>query len=169
MTDPLSVSFGVAQLLSTTYSAIALCYRCGCSLTSAPQEAKALAKALQDLCNVLGSLQELVTSLGRVCEAQKLAGLIESCEETLDQASQRLLSCVPADDQPKLKRTWRCLKWPLKKDQTLELVNTIERQKSLLGLALTGFVMYSEPAKSPACANLDSVDSNQTSPTFHPI
>lgn len=147
MPDPFTVSLGVAQLIATSASAVGLCYRYSHAFKSAREEAKSLTSALQNLCIVLGELQDLIDDGGPIADGHTLAELIKNCQDSLDRVKQRLESRAPSDDQTTSERFWRKVKWPFDKSETLEHVTVLERHKSLLNLAVNTRTAYvSNPA-----------------------
>lgn len=136
MADPISITSGIAGLVSLAGTVLGTCYRFGCAVADAPGEAKRLASELRNLSGVLVGIQGIKNhDDGRITE-HKLSQLLAECRQTLQDVSRHLDTVGARASQPVLKRNFNRLAWPLRRDKTLELVVLIERQKNSLSLAL---------------------------------
>lgn len=136
MGDPLSVASGIAGLLSLAGSILGKCYSYGCGFSSAPDEAKTLAKILTDLNGALVCLQSLASGSGAAATNDRVHKMIEDCNCTLNRVNAHFQLKAPLADQETLRRHINCLVWPLRRRETLAMVEMLERQKSTLNMEI---------------------------------
>ena len=135
MADPISISSGIAGLLSLAGLVLGQCYSYGCAVADAPSEAKRLALELTHLSGVLVGIQGFVKSTDGVNAGANILPMLQGCNETLQDASARLNAVSAIARHTSFKRTVNRFAWPLRKSETLALVTSIERQKQTLSLA----------------------------------
>ena len=127
--DPVSLSTAIIPLLTLAGSCLAQCYRYGCAVYEAPKESRKLAEELTSLSGVLVGVQGIAQddNMDTLSSSGGLEDLLGECklalEETLDQIAR-----ATGDDKGSgkgMKMMKRAL-WPLKKQETLELVAKVE-------------------------------------------
>lgn len=135
MADPISV-------ITLAASIIATCYDYGCTAANAPAEAQKLASEVSNLSAVLVGIQGLwkehQLELGRL----NLPAALADCEIYLNSVKAQLDAHIPRAGRTKGERLLGRLTWPLKRSETLELLQIIERQKSTMNLILVSFTSY---------------------------
>jgi hypothetical protein len=132
MVDPIAV-------ITLASSIINKCYKYGCSVSDAPDEAKRLAAEITNLSGLLVGLQGLAgqhEGYLRILDAPKI--LLE-CSADLKAVDSQLEGLVSVAGQTKTQRIVHRLKWPLKRGDTLKLIEAVERQKSTLSILLESF------------------------------
>ena len=135
--DPFTASTAVVPLISLAGSCLSQCYRYGCSVAGAPEESRRLLEELVTLSGILVGLQALSQdALGPQQQPNdSISNLKEgtyACHTALDELKKHLEKALTSDSRTKaaLKRAV----WPLKKLETLSLVDRIERVKTNLNL-----------------------------------
>jgi hypothetical protein len=79
MADPISITSGIAGLVSLAGTVLGTCYRFGCAVADVPGEAKRLASELRNLSGVLVGIQGIENhDDGRITE-HKLSQLLAEC------------------------------------------------------------------------------------------
>jgi hypothetical protein len=136
MADPISISSGIAGLISLAGLVLGQCYRYGCAVADAPNEARRLAAELTTLSGVLVGIQGLSSSADGQLAEFDLSSILQACGQELQHISSHLEAVTAKDNHTSLRRTFNRLTWPLRRSETLELVATVERQKSTLSLAI---------------------------------
>jgi hypothetical protein len=138
MTDPISAASGIAGLITLAGATISKCYTYGCAVSGAPKEMKSLVDETTNLSGLLIGLQGLITA-ERVPVSQQtnLMKSIEDCQFTLREILDALEETRQDSTRQKLGKTVKRLLWPLKREQTLALVQRLERQRNNLALALS--------------------------------
>ena len=133
--DPMSLASGAAGLITLAAAVLSQCYMYGCAVANAPEEAKRLVSELTNLSGILVSIQGLHTSKF-ISEKNGLIPTLRECKDALQHALQRLESVNPQTKHSSLKWIRNRLLWPLERQDTLELLASVERQKSALNLSL---------------------------------
>ncbi|KAK6373649.1 hypothetical protein LTS17_008142 [Exophiala oligosperma] len=139
MTDPLSITTGVAGLLSLAGSVISQCYQYGCGVADAPEEAKRLAFEVTNLSGLLVGVQNLAKH--HQFPTQDIQPILKECDTSLQTLSSRLRDHGPHPNNKAstTRRTIKRLLWPLRKTDTENLIALLERHKRSLSLALDTF------------------------------
>ena len=138
--DPFTISTSLVPIITLAGSCLAKCYRYGCAARDAPAEGCRLADELASLSGVLVGLQSLAKGgsmkLGSTVELKEL---VQECNTTLQDVAQRIeLVTGVASNTKKSERVVRRVLWPVKKQETLDLIARVERLKAKLTLALSG-------------------------------
>ena len=109
-------------------------------MRDAPLEGRRLADELASLSGVLVGLQSLGKGDStRLASTGELKNLLGECETTLQDVAKRIeIVTGVASNIKKSERVVRRVLWPVKKQETLDLVASVERLKSKLTLALSG-------------------------------
>lgn len=134
MTDPLSVITGVAGIISLAGAVIGQCYRYGCGVSGAPEEAKRLVSEVTGLSGVLVGVQSLVKQSD--LPGYQIANSLKECKIVLETLSSNLRKYSPGSSSSSGKRVMNRLLWPLRKTEMEELISTLERHKNSLSLSL---------------------------------
>lgn len=144
--DPLSISASIAGLISLTEIAVKNGFRLIKDSTDAEDivkklfyELNALYGVLQSLFNVVSVLETADTPASYSHGAQ--SHLITACLATIIKV-EKILEKVAAKRNKNLQRVKQRLRWPLNADETLGLLNEIERHKSSISLAVTVDELY---------------------------
>jgi hypothetical protein len=135
MTDPFSIVTGVAGLIALTGEVISKCYRYGCAVSSAPDEAKRLVSEVTGLSGILVGVQ-VVVKQSSLPEYQ-LEHPLKNCLAVLQALSFKLQKYSPDSGHSSGKRRINQLLWPLRRSDTEELITAIERHKNSLSLSLS--------------------------------
>ena len=135
MADPISI-------ITLTASIIATCYEYGCNAANAPEEAQRLSSEVSNLSAVVVGIHGLWVTNHAQLDALRLPYALRECAESLNIVKTRLEFHVPKVGRSKGDRLLGRLLWPLKRGETLELLQIIERQKTTLGLILNNFTSY---------------------------
>ena len=135
MADPISI-------ITLAASIIATCYEYGCTAANAPEEAQRLASEVSNLSAVLVGIQGLWANNQAQLDALRLPYALGDCADSLNLVKTRVEIHVPKVGRSKGDRLLGRLLWPLKRGETLELLQIIERQKTTLGLILDNFTSY---------------------------
>ena len=135
MADPISI-------ITLTASIIATCYEYGCTAANAPEEAQRLASEVSNLSAVVVGIHGLWATNQAQLNALRLPDALRDCAESLNLVRTRLEFHVPKVGRSKGDRLLGRLLWPLKRGDTLELLQIIERQKTTLSLILGNFMSY---------------------------
>ena len=135
MADPISISSGIAGLISLAGLVLGQCYSYGCAVADAPSEAKMLASELTNLSGVLVGIQGFVNSTDDGNSYINILPVLQGCEQTLQDALDRLSAVSATGRHTSLKRTINRFAWPLRKSETMALIMSIERRKQTLSLA----------------------------------
>ena len=138
--DPISMSTAIIPLVTLAGSCLAQCYRYGCAVANAPNESKKLAEELTSLSGVLVGVQSIARddSVHSLPSSAGFEDLLGECkialEETLDQIERAMGN--EKNGGRTMKLVQRAM-WPLKKQDTLDLVAKVERMKTKLTMTLT--------------------------------
>ncbi len=135
MTDPFSVVTGLAGLIALAGEVISKCYRYGCAVSGAPDEAKRLVSEVTGLSGILVGVQGLVKQSS--LPEYQLESSLKNCLAVLQTLSSKLQKYSPGASTSSGKRTINRLLWPLRRSDTEELISTIERHKNSLSLSLS--------------------------------
>lgn len=135
MTDPVSLVTGIAGLLSLAGEVISKCYRYGCAVSGAPDEAKRLVTELTGLSGILVGVQVLVKN--SALPEYQLETSLKNCLYVLQTLSSKLQKYSPESGTSTGKRTISRLLWPLRRSDTEELITAVERHKNTLSLSLS--------------------------------
>jgi len=134
MADPLSISSGIAGLISLAGVVIGQCYRYGCAVSGAPEEARRLIAEITGLSGILIGVQSL-TAENEKSPFPWETTVIE-CRQLLEGLSVRLQKYGPDPAKSSSKRIISRLMWPLRRDETADILSAIERHKNSLSLGL---------------------------------
>lgn len=134
MTDPFSVATGVAGLISLAGLVIGQCYRYGCGVADAPNEAKRLASEVTGLSGILVGVQGLVRQTD--LPGYQIETVLKDCKVVLENLASRLQKYAPRTSTSSGKRAVNRLLWPLRKGETEDLITALERHKNSLSLTL---------------------------------
>jgi hypothetical protein len=132
MVDPISV-------ITLAASVIAKCYNYGCSVADAPDEVKRLAAEITNLSGLLVGLQGLAKQHEDYLHNLNVSQILLECSADLKTVDSQLEGLVSVAAQKKTQRLARQLRWPLKRGDTLRMLEYIERQKSTLSILLESF------------------------------
>ncbi|KAK5048507.1 hypothetical protein LTR84_005597 [Exophiala bonariae] len=134
MTDPLSIATGVAGVIQLAGLVIGQCYRYGCGVSSAPDEARRLVAEVTSVSGVLVGVQGAVKHGDP--SGYQFDGLLQELRSLLQKLSTKLQKDSPDAGLSKGRRTLNRLLWPLRKGETEELVSALERHKNSFSLGL---------------------------------
>ena len=135
MSEPFSVATGLAGLIALAGEVISKCYRYGCAVSGAPEEARRLVAEVTGLSGILVGVQALVKQ-SNLPEYQ-LENSLRNCLAVLQTLSSRLQKHSLEASNSSRKRAINRLLWPLRRTVTEELITSIERHKSTLSLSLS--------------------------------
>ena len=157
--DPLSLATGIAGLIQISGLVISCCYDYGCAVSSAPTEQRQLLTEINTLSGLLIGLQFRVNadSSNTSDSTYGMAGIgdtVMECQVILKEVADRLEGVsvgvevgesVGEGERMGARRKFRMgikrAVWPLKKKETIELVDRLERQKATLTMALSTNIM----------------------------
>ncbi|OAL26726.1 hypothetical protein AYO22_04079 [Fonsecaea multimorphosa] len=157
MTDPFSLITGVAGLLSLAGTVISQCYCYGCAVAEAPDEARRLVSEVTSLNGILLGVQGLATQMD--LPVYQLESSLKNCKVVLDTVSTKLHKFSPNSSKSPGKRAISRLLWPLRKNETEELVSAVERHKNSLSLSLSSLSVEALMSQS---ATLETVSETLT-------
>jgi hypothetical protein len=132
MLDPIGV-------ITLAGSIITKCYNYGCSVADAPVEAKRLAAEITNLSGLLVGLQGLAKQHEDYLHSLNVPKILLECSADLKAVDSQLEGLVAVTGQTKTQRIAQRLGWPLKRGDTLKMLEYIERQKSTLSILLESF------------------------------
>ena len=137
MTDPLSVTAGIAGITAVVSKILSISYRYGIAVKDAPADLSALVQELSSLSSVLGALHGIVSGnfeaqMGNQLQTSDLTSPLKECEVILNPVLHDLKSHMA----PTITLRTR-LKWPLKSANTFKVIDRLERQKVLLLLQIS--------------------------------
>jgi hypothetical protein len=132
MGDPIAIITLAASIINK-------CYTYGCSVADAPDEAKRLAAEITNLSGLLVGLQGLAGQHEDYLRILNVPKILLECSADLKAVDSQLEGFVSVAGQTKAQRIAQRLKWPLKRGDTLKLIESIERQKSILSILLESF------------------------------
>ncbi|KAL9638177.1 MAG: hypothetical protein Q9204_001596 [Flavoplaca sp. TL-2023a] len=138
MADPLSLSFGIAGLVTLSEMLFSRTSKYVKAVRNAPEEIRSLSKEIAALNGLLHRVQLLARDMeGQPMETSIQTYGLDSCHKTLDQIKTILDKHEgPATAKVTIKTVkWR-LEWPFSKSEAKCLVEEIGRHKSTLSLAL---------------------------------
>ncbi|OCT47211.1 ankyrin repeat protein [Cladophialophora carrionii] len=135
MTDPFSIVTGVAGIITLAGEVISRCYRYGCAVSGAPDEAKRLVSEVTGLSGILVGVQVLVKQSS--LPGYQLEHPLRNCLAVLQTLSSKLQKYSLDSSQSSGKRAVSRLLWPLRRSDTEELITAIERHKNSLSLSLS--------------------------------
>ncbi len=141
MTDPFSVVTGLAGVLAVAGTVIAQCYRYGCGVSGAPEEAQRLVSEVTSLSGILLGLQGMLKQHD-LSSGDQVASVLHDCKVLLETLSLKLQKHSPDSTTKTKQAITKRLLWPLRKKDTEELTVALERHKSALSLALDAFSMW---------------------------
>lgn len=141
--DPFSAATALIPLVTLAGSCLAECYRYGCTVRDASAEARQLVDELTSLSGVLVGLHGLAISADDDDtlrgKSSEIKHLVSECKFTLQDVSQQIqIATGTTSNVKKSERLLRRALWPVKKQQTLEMVACVERLKTKLSLAVNG-------------------------------
>lgn len=136
MTDPLSISAGIAGLLTTADLVFRRTLHYVQAVKGAGGEISALSREVADLFGVLKNLETVAAESAQLNQGDSVAQWhhVAACQHTLEKVALILKKQDPTGDIRLPESTMRRLKWPFTKPATLELIAEIERHKSTLTL-----------------------------------
>lgn len=145
--DPLSISANIITLIQATNEVVAFCFNYAAAAKGAPWALSKMIDELKSLRNVLESIEQLSRSgdgtdpattsqLGTIkalcgTEGDRIAKELKYLDEKLRPPT------WASRDGSKRKAFAEALIWPLKEGEIKSSLQSIERYKSTLGLALT--------------------------------
>jgi hypothetical protein len=139
MADALSVSASIIAVINLTTSAI----QCIRDIAHAPKECSEI---LIEVCATSGILYALRDSVSQARDDQTWMATIQWLGVPNGPLArfQIALECLLSHVGPTngLRKAGRVLTWPFKKEEARDILNSIERQKSLLILALQNDNLY---------------------------
>ena len=135
MPDPISI-------ITLAASIVATCYDYGCKAADAPDEAQRLASEISNLSGVLVGIHGLWKDHETELIQLNLPTALIDCESYLNRVKAQLESHIPRAGRSRSERLRGRLTWPLKRQDTLELLHIIERHKSTLSLILESFMSW---------------------------
>ncbi len=135
MADPFSVATGLAGLIALAGEVISKCYRYGCAVSGAPDEARRLVSEVTGLSGILVGVQALVKQTN--LPEYQLENSLRNCLAVLQTLSSRLQKHSLKASSSSGKRAVNRLLWPLRKNDTEELITAVERHKTTLSLSLS--------------------------------
>ena len=133
--DPFSVVTGLAGIISLAGTVISECYQYGCAVAGAPEEARRLVSEVTSLSGILVGVQALVKQTD--LPEHQLQYPLKDCLAVLQALSSKLKKDCPETSSSSAKRAMKRLLWPLKRNDTEELIISIERHKSALSLSMS--------------------------------
>jgi len=133
--DPLSVGSGITGLITLAGAVLSQCYNYGCAVANAPDEARRFAAELTGLSGVLVGIQGLHASKS-FRDGDEMSPILAECQATLQHILQRLEAVDPIKKRNCLARLKNRMLWSLERQDTLDLIARVERQKSTLALSL---------------------------------
>jgi hypothetical protein len=135
MTDPFSIATGVAGVIQLAGFVIGQCYRYGCGVSSAPEEARRLVSEVTSVSGVLVGVQGVIKHGNP--SGYQFESLLRELRSLLQTLSAQLQKQSPDSEKSSGRRTLNRLLWPLRKGETEELVSALERHKNSLSLSLS--------------------------------
>ncbi|OQV01834.1 NACHT domain-containing protein [Cladophialophora immunda] len=162
MTDPFSIVTGVAGLLSLTGAVISQCYCYGCAVAEAPDEARRLVSEVTSLNGILLGVQGLAAQMN--LPGYQLESPLKNCKLVLESVSTKLRKFSPGLSKSPGKRAINRLLWPLRKNETDELITAVERHKNSLSLSLNSLSVEALMSQS---ATLETVSDTLTEITYN--
>lgn len=152
MTDPLSIATGVAGLIQLAGLVIGQCYRYGCGVSSAPDEARRLVAEVTSVSGVLVGVQGVVKHGNP--SGYQFDSLLQELRLLLQKLSTKLQKESPDFGLSKGRRTLNRLLWPLRKGETEELVSALERHKNSFSLGLNSISVWVLISRTSRCCLL---------------
>lgn len=132
MADPIAIITLAAAIITK-------CYNYGCIVKDAPDEAKRLAAEITNLSGLLVGLQGLAEQHEDCLNSLNLPKILLECSTDLKAVDSQLERLVSVAGQTKTQRIAQRFRWPLKRGDTLKMLESIERQKSTLSILLESF------------------------------
>ncbi|KAL8856080.1 MAG: hypothetical protein Q9178_007275 [Gyalolechia marmorata] len=138
MADPLSLSFGIAGLITLAERLFSRTFKYAKAVRNAPEEIRSLSEEIGALNGLLHRVQFLAREMeGQHMETSIQAYGLHSCHKTLDRIKMILDKHeVPATPKATMETVKRRLKWPFSTSEAKSLVEEIGRHKATLSLAL---------------------------------
>lgn len=138
MADPLSISSGVAGLVSLADIVLRRTYNYARLAYNAPKDITALSIELASLHGVLDGVRAVASQLeGQEFDLTWRLHQIYSCHKTLEDIRLTLEKHDTSSvELGSIKSAIRRLKWPFTASQTKDLISQVERHKTTMGLAL---------------------------------
>lgn len=136
--DPLSIASSVAGLVALADSVFSRTYAFGREVRNAEKNISTLAVGIRNLSSLLHGLSLVLSELEKESSDTNFQlHHINSCRDTLRRIEKKLDSCDPRlVDGKRIEKALRKLKWPFSSAETKELVDDVERHKSVINLAL---------------------------------
>ena len=134
--DPLSITGTLIAVVQITTSVISICYDYRSAVNSSSREVLQITESLNSLKDVLESILRLIetTKDGELSTVELLAkdgGTLQSCQAELERLRAKL---EPETGWRKLRNS---LIWPLKEGEMKRVLDSLERWKSTMQLALS--------------------------------
>lgn len=126
----------IIGVIGVAGQAVSTCYAYVCAFKDAPREAASLLQSLNDLRAALIGLQSVQAATSDVASGDQIAALAKAIDDSLQDILKRLKGKAPAGQQSSWQRKLQQSKWPLSRQETLSMMEDIERQKSTLQLYL---------------------------------
>lgn len=150
--DPLNITASIISVLQAINAVISVCYDYSAALKGAPWELSKVVDELRDLRDVLENLERVVKKTGNadptthsrlptlklLCDSMKGSESLVDCLEEVNRIRNKLSPpSWSGKDGSKRQALIQVLGWPLKEQDTRRSLETIDRFKSTLTLALT--------------------------------
>ena len=141
MADPLSIASGITAVLTVTVQVVSTCYKYNRAVNDASTDIEKLLHELTSLIGVLTAVQAIVDQnpdedSSSTNHFNSLKESLDDCKKSLDEVEIKLKKAYP-DSKPRLARSAKLLIWPLKKTETLALVQRLESHKTTFLCAMT--------------------------------
>lgn len=138
--DPLSLTCNIAAVLTVTAQLISAGYSYGSSVAAFPGEVQELMAELTSLSGILSALRAIVDQPHDSADVQPsliakfLSSPLEECGKRLQSVLQSLQD---QNEGNKMKKLFKRVTWPLKEEETKDLLAGLERYKKTFLLALS--------------------------------
>jgi hypothetical protein len=135
--DPLSITSGVAGLITLTDVVISRTYNTIIKCKNASEDSCRLLREVQSLLGILQSVSTLERKLGATAVRSQIPGReVAACQKTLQALRDKREKADPREDGiTMLQKAKRTLKWPINASNMDELLTELERHKSTFNLA----------------------------------
>ncbi|KAH0839209.1 ankyrin repeat protein [Fonsecaea pedrosoi] len=152
MADPFSIGTGVAGLIGLAASIISQCYCYGCAVANAPDEARRLVSEVTSLNGILLGVRGVAAQVD--LPEYQLESALKNCQVVLEKVSTKLQKFSLDSSKSSGKRAINRLLWPLRKNETEDLIAAVERHKNSLSLSLNSLSVEALMSQS---ANIEAV------------
>ena len=135
--DPLSISASIAGLITLTEVIVSHGYE----FLKGVKHAKAeISQLLVEITALFGVLQSLRIVAGRFEGAQLGSSIqatqLQACHDLVHRIREHLRQALPEDKDGRWRTAGKSIRWPLSSGETKTLIADLEKQKSILSLAL---------------------------------